>query len=117
MFGKLKNFAAASMIQGMIKKIDPIIDQHFEKIKTLTPEQVYDNESFDRLIGRPAWDDISAHLGGFAQMYPAMDEKFLAVMRHVRDEIVTVNDGKVDLVENHMNKLSDIVMASLNKEL
>lgn len=117
MFGKLKNIAVNNMIQGAIEKITPIMNEHIERIKSLNPEQIYDDQTYDTLISKPAWTAISAKLGGLTQLYPAMDDKFILVMRHVRDEIVTVDQGRVDFIDDYQTKLSSVFMDGLQKEL
>lgn len=116
MFGKIKDMASNSMIQKVVDQVSPLINEHIEKIKSLKSEQIYDNPFFDSMVSKPAWLAVSASLGGMTKLYPTLEQKFTLIMRHIRDELVRVNEGTVTLVENFQSKLPTVILEGLKKE-
>jgi hypothetical protein len=113
MLGKLKALAGNAMVQNVIDKVTPIMQEQLEKIKSLSPDKMNDNDFFDSTISKPAWLAISASLGGLTNFYPALETKFPQLMRHLRDELVVVNDNTIALVDDFKAKLPQAVMNGL----
>lgn len=113
MFGKLKNLASGSAVQNIIDQVTPLMAEQLEKVKTLSPEKINDNEFFGKMISQPAWLLVSASLGGITKLYPPLEQKFSGMMLHLRDELVEVKEGSVTLVEGFHAKLPQVMMEGL----
>lgn len=113
MLGKLKEMAGNSAVQKIVDQVTPLLNEQLEKIKTLSPEKINDNEFFDKAISKPAWLAIMASLGGLTKLYPPLEAKFPLMMRHLRDELVVVDGASIALVEGFQAKLPKVIMDGL----
>lgn len=113
MFNKLKELASGAVVKNVVDKVTPLITEQLEKVKSLRPEQLFDDTAFHQYVTKPTWLVVTASLGGLNKLYPPFEEKFSGMMMHIRNEIVQINDGKITFADGFRSKLPQIMMDGL----
>jgi hypothetical protein len=115
MLGKLKSLAGNGLVQKAVDTMAPSLSEHLEKVKSLDPAIIHDDEQFTSKVINPAYLAVSASTSGVASLVPKFKEKFHAAFLHLRDEIIHVEDGKVSLAEGYQSKIGPALLEGLKK--
>lgn len=115
MFGALKDKIGGGAIDSAIEKFAPALQEHMDKIKSLQPADVQDDEKFTTMIVKPMLMSISASSGGVTKLIPKFETRFTGAMMHVRDELIIVDGSTVKLAEGSMDKLPKVLLEGFKK--
>lgn len=111
MLGKLKEGASGKAMAS----IEPLIAGHLEKLAALPPETVRDDESFRAKFIAPAMLAITAISGGATALIPRFNARMEKTFFHLRDELVIEKEGRIQLVDDHREKLPGVLRAGFKE--
>lgn len=105
--GTLKDKAEGPILQGAVNKLAPQLSPYVEKLKTMEPAVVFDDEQFVRSFISPTAMTLMAASGGVTSLIPGFNDRFTRGMLHVRNELLAIDE------ENNSVLLQDDFTARL----
>jgi len=115
-FGKLTNLATGPMVKKVADQIAPVLEEQLKTLPALGASKLRDEEFFKQFAVTPAWLAVESATSGLTKLYPPIEEKFGALMVHLRDELLIFDADTVTIVEDVKEKIVPAVIAGLQQQ-
>jgi len=113
MFAKLKSKMGDGVINQAVEKIEQAVKPHIDKILTLRPDDINNDDFYADQVINPAKLAIDVSTSGATQIIPKFEEKFKNAMFAIRDELIETTDTKITLVDDFENLYPQVLMNAL----
>lgn len=110
MLGGLKDKMGAGAMQKAIDNFTPEIQSQLDKITSMSPDDIQNDDNFKSKIVSPALVAASAASSGATKLIPKFDIKFTNALLNVRNELVKFEGRTISLVEGYEKRLPEVLM-------
>ena len=114
-FGKLGNLASGAITQKVADQLTPVLTEQIQKLPAFGASKLKDEEFFGNYVVKPCWLAVEAATSGLTKLYPPLQQKFGALMRHLRDELLIFEGESVSLVDDLPHRVPAAILSGLNQ--